>query len=562
MKLTIGKKLIFAFLIIAVLFGTLSGLSLWYLKKIDDSYADLIDRRAKILFHSKDMKASALQQMSSLRDYLLNRNEDGLERFEGASEQLSDLISETLSLVRRDEDKNQLQRLNELGRQFKEGAEQVIALVKTDAREANRKASGEVIPIGRDMEKLADELAEGQQRLVDEVGESNSTMVDSIRNTVLILSIVLFVLSLAIGYGISRIVSKPIVRLANDSRRVASGDLKFELTRVNSKDELGELAESFNRMAGNLRQLISQVAASTEAVAASSEQLTASAEQTNRVTRQISTTIQEVASGADHQAQSVNESMQAVLELSEGARQISDNAQSVSSSASEAADDSSAGNEAIQRAVNQMNFIQETIGSLSEAIRRLGARSQQIGEIVEFITDIASQTNLLALNASIEAARAGEQGRGFAVVAGEIRKLAEQSAHSSREIADVIAAIRHEIESAEQSMEGGAKEVNEGISVVGRAGKSFEQIQRSVNKVATQIQEVAAAAQQMSASTEQIGDSMARIAGIVEESAAGLQQVSASTEEQIASSEEVLSSAGSLSAMAEQLREQIGRFKV
>ncbi|WP_239619031.1 methyl-accepting chemotaxis protein [Cohnella mopanensis] len=562
MRITIGKKMISAFLSIAVLFGVVSGLSLFYLKKIDDSYSDLINRRVQILSNTKDMRASTLQQMSSLRDFLLSQNKDGLDRIDESNKQLSNLISVTLKLVHRDADINQLQNLNELGLQFKKGADQVISLEGKNNEEATKLAASDVIPLGRQMEKLANEIADGQQKLVDEGGKENSLMVDSIRTTVMILSIILFLTALAIGYIISRLISKPIVHIANAAKRIASGDLTSEKMNVKSRDELGEMAESFNRMSQNLRDLILQVGMSAKNVAISSEELTASAEQTNLATLQISSTIQEVASGADNQVKSVNESVQAVNEMSEGAQQIAINAQSVSSSASEAADNSLEGNQAIEQVVNQMNFIHQTIEDLSEVINRLGERSQDIGEIVGFITDIASQTNLLALNASIEAARAGEQGRGFAVVASEIRKLAEQSTQSSQQIAELIASIQQETIAAAQSMEVGTKEVNEGIRVVSRAGTSFEHIQQSVHKVVTQIQEVAAAAQEMSASTEQVGSSMNYISTIVEESATGMQQVSAFTEEQIASAEEVFSSASSLSKMAEQLRDQIGKFKV
>lgn len=562
MRFTIGKKIISAFISIAVLFGIVSGLSLFYLKKIDDSNSDIIRRGEQILSNLKDMRASKLQQMSSLLDFLLNQSNDGLDRLDESNKQLSELINATLRLVQRDVDKNQLQKLNEIGLQFKKGADQVISLEGTNMEAVIKLASSDVIPLGREMEKLANEIADGQQKLVDEDVKENELMVDSVRTTVLIISIIIFLTALTIGYFISRLISKPIVHISYAVKRIASGDLTLEKMDVKSRDEIGELAGSFNQMVQNIRSLILQVGMSAKYVATSSEELTASSKGTNRVTQQISSTILEVASGADNQVKSVNESVQAVNEISEGTQQIAINAQSVSYSASQAADNSLEGNQAIQQVVDQMNFIHQTFEEISGVINRLGESSQDIGEITESITNIASQTNLLALNASIEAARAGEQGRGFAIVASEIRKLAEQSTQSSQQIAKLIANIQQETTAAAQSMEVGTKEVNKGIHVVSKAGISFEHIQQSVHKVVTQIQEVAAASQEMSASTEQIGSSMKYISRIVEESALGMQQVSSFTEEQIASSEEVFTSASSLSKMADQLRDQIGKFKV
>ncbi|WP_187274464.1 methyl-accepting chemotaxis protein [Paenibacillus sp. N3.4] len=562
MKLNIGMKIISGFLIIAILLGIVSLLSLYYLREIDDSYSDLIDRRERILSNSKDMRASTLQQMSSLRDFLLTQNKEGLDKLNQADNDLMELITSTSNLVRRDVDKNDLNKLKELEQQFKKGADQVISLIKVNKEAAIKLANSEVIPIGREIEDLSRKIAEAQQKLVDESSNNNTLMVESIKTTILIISILAFILAILIGLFVSRLISKPIVQIANSAKRIASGDLTLENMKVRSRDEVGELADSFNQMVINLRNLILQVSMSVEHVASSSEELTASAEQTNTATEQICSAIQEVASGTEKQIESMTESVQAVREMSAVAQKIAINAQNVSSTASEAADKSFEGNQAIQKVDIQMNFIHQTIKDLAEVIKGLGDRSQDIGEIVRMITDIASQTNLLALNASIEAARAGEQGRGFAVVANEIRKLAEQSSQSSQQIADLISTIQQETNTATQSMEAGIKEVNEGILVVNIAGTSFDHIEQSVHKVVTQIQEVAIAAQQMSASTEQADSSMNYIFNIVEESASGIQHISASTEEQLAAMEEVFSSASSLSKIAGELQNHIGRFKV
>lgn len=562
MLFTIGRKLVTGFLAIALLLGLVSSLSLYYLQNIDNSYSDLVDRRVVILSNSKDMRASTLQQMSSLRDYLLTQNKDGVDRSVQANVNLTTLIDSTMDKVRREVDKNELHNLYELNQQFKVGSDQVISLLSTNKEAAMKLAMSTVIPIGREMENLANTIADGQQTLVNEGGANNTSMVDSIKRIVLIISIVAFVSAIVIAVSISRLISKPIVLVANSAKRIASGDLTLDKLTVKNRDEVGELAASFNQMVTNLRSLILQVTTSTDQVTASSEEMTASAQLTNLAAEQIASSIQQVVTGTDKQVQRVTETVQAVHDMSASAQQIASLAQSVSFSATEAADKSQEGNQAIQQVVTQMTFIQKTIEDLSGIITGLSQRSQDIEEIVGMIASIASQTNLLALNASIEAARAGEQGKGFAVVASEIRKLAEQSSQSSHQIASLISTIQHETHDAAQSMEDGIKEVNEGILVVNIAGTSFEHIELSVLRVATQIQEVAAAAEQMSANTEQVGYAMDDISKIVEESSSGIQHVSASTEEQLASMEEVLSSSSSLSKMSEELQNQLLRFKI
>ncbi|BCJ86548.1 hypothetical protein skT53_15330 [Effusibacillus dendaii] len=220
------------------------------------------------------------------------------------------------------------------------------------------------------------------------------------------------------------------------------------------------------------------------------------------------------------------------------------------------------GNQAIRTAISQMNSIQNTVSGLAKVITGLGERSQEIGQIVEAITSIASQTNLLALNAAIEAARAGEHGRGFAVVADEVRKLAEQSSISAQQISELIATIQEETNKAVESMERGTKEVSEGITAVNLAGESFEQIGHSITDVSSQMQEVSAASKQMSTNSQQVIKSIDTISEITESTAAGAQNVSAASEEQLATMEEITASANALAQMAEELQKIVMKFKV
>jgi methyl-accepting chemotaxis protein len=262
------------------------------------------------------------------------------------------------------------------------------------------------------------------------------------------------------------------------------------------------------------------------------------------------------------EVQSVEGASQVMNEMSSGVKQIADHSQVVSSTASHVLKKAAQGEEAIQTTVKQMTAINQTVSGLASVVTRLGDHSKEISQIIEVITGISAQTNLLALNAAIEAARAGEHGKGFAVVADEVRKLAEQSALSAKQISELINTIQEETNLAVQSMETATKEVVLGINVVNMAGSSFEQIQEGINEVTTQIQEVASSVQQMSAGTEQMVESMNVINEVSETIASGTQEVSAATEEQLASMEEITSAGISLSDMAEELQTLIGKFKI
>ncbi|MEO2214949.1 methyl-accepting chemotaxis protein [Paenibacillus amylolyticus] len=396
----------------------------------------------------------------------------------------------------------------------------------------------------------------------DAATNESVVMAENTFNVILAVTIFAFLLAVFIAFFIASIISRPIKKMNEAAMAIANGDLTGETIVLKNKDELGTLAASFNTMSGNLRSMIESVSMTSEQVAASSEELLASAEQNTQASEQISQTVEELAVGTSDQVDIVKRSSQAMNEMALGSEQIAELAQSVSVSAVDAANQSSEGNMIIQQAVEQMGSVRNSIASLTELVTGLGERSAEIGTITEVINNIARQTNLLALNAAIEAARAGEHGRGFAVVAGEVRKLAEESSTSAQRITDLVQLIQKDTDHAVQAVKVNSSETEAGIEMVTAAGQAFEQISDAVNKVAGEIQEVSAGSEEMSASTTEVVGYVSQISNIAGEAAGGVHNVSAATQQQLASMEEIASSAGSLSKMAEELQEQINKFKV
>lgn len=381
--------------------------------------------------------------------------------------------------------------------------------------------------------------------------------------TVIVFSIVMVLIIFLIWFTVNRMVKRPLDRLIASANQIASGDLNIKFGKeLKSKDEVGHLARAFYDMTENLKQLIGKINDSAQQVAASAQQLTAGAEQTTQASQHIVETVQEVAVGSERQVSSVEESAKVIEEMSVGVEKISDSARNVSSTVLQASEVAFEGNQSIQTVMRQMNSINNTVLDLHQMVKRLGERSQEIGQIVQVITGIAEQTNLLALNAAIEAARAGENGRGFSVVADEVRKLAVQSASSGQQITQLVETIQEETNVAILSMEDGTKEVAEGISVVNTAGESFQRIQESIDDVVEQIHSVSAAVKQMSAGTGRVVDSIKLIAEIAEETAGNTQLVSASTQEQLASMNEIADSSLALNGMAEELQSLVLNFKM
>ena len=561
MKFTIGTKLLSGFLSIALLLVATSGVSFYFIKQIDSSYSDLVDRRSVALKQAIQIENLASREISNLRGILLQ--EEGAEQaFREVVQELDEKIAQTGTLVRSEENIANLKKLSDLNRQVSEKSEQVIELAERNPTEALAYATKEAFPLAREIRDLAGHISQNQQAQMDEGSRTNTETVRTVVSTVLITSVAAVGLAVIIGYLVSRMISKPVVQLSRFAARIANGDLTAEPLVVKHRDEIGDLVRTFNRMTDNLRELIRNVDRSAEQVAAASESLTVSAEQTTSATEQIAVSIQEVASGAEAQVDGLEECARAMQEMTSGIQQVAESASAVSEAASATRQEAKRGNEALQDVVAQMKVIHDAVTDTSNVVKRLEERSGEIDEITQAIAAISSQTNILAMNAAIEAARAGEQGRGFSVVASEVKKLAEQSKQSADQIAKLIQDIKDDTMKAASAMERGAREVTEGLSVVDVTKEGFENIWRSVEKVAEQIQETSAVAQQMSASVEEVNASMENIAHLAKESTNYAQSVAGASEEQLASIEEVTTSAESLSQMAVELRSLIHKFKV
>ncbi|MEK4031423.1 methyl-accepting chemotaxis protein [Pseudobacillus sp. FSL P4-0506] len=560
MNFTIGKKLMIGFLSVAILLGIISFVSYYNIKQIDDSYTDLVDRRSAILSNAKDIKMSAAQEIAGLRGVLLQ--EEGAAEF--LSESIINLnkkINITSNLIKREEDKDLLNELTNMNEEFESKSSDIVTLMKTNKAEAQRFANEEVIPLAIEIENTADALQQGQAKLMEEGSKTNTELVNTSVRTVLILSITALVLAIIIGTIITRIITNPILSLAKGAESIASGDLTQEDIQVKYKDEIGQLANSFNQMKMNLRELIHQVNSNIKQVAATSEELSASAEETSRATEQISGAIQEVASSSEKQVSSAVESAQAIDEISRGMDQAASSIQSMKNLTAAANEKASIGNTVVIQTVDQMNLVQDSTTKSSTVVNALGEKSREIGQIVELITQVATQTNLLALNAAIEAARAGENGKGFAVVADEVRKLAEESAHAAGQIRDLIQEIQTEADKAVRSINDSTTIVQDGIKMVDQTGEAFRDIVQSIEQMAAESQGVSVIVEQVNSSSQNMVGMAKNISNVVEQSTGNIQSIAASAEEQNAAMEEVSSSAEVLSEMARELKEVISRFK-
>jgi methyl-accepting chemotaxis protein len=356
----------------------------------------------------------------------------------------------------------------------------------------------------------------------------------SLLATALVVALLLTLLAVSVRQWVTR----PIGKLVRQTERYAAGDFSDVDTRPwqgpRPDDEVALLSHGVQGMAASLHNLLSAVATSAREIGAASTQVDAAAEH--------------IAQGADEISGKTTAVATAEVEMSATSGDIAQNCLLAANAANNATASAQSGTEVVRKTVAVMHLIAEKVHESAKTVEHLGARGEQIGQIIGTIGDIADQTNLLALNAAIEAARAGEQGLGFAVVADEVRALAERTSRATHEIGEMIKSIQSETREAVASMEQGVRQVEAGTAEAAKSGEALTGIMEQISAVSMQVNQIATAAEQQSATTGQISDNIQQITEVVEATAAGAHQSAAA--------------AAHLKGNADELQRLVGQFKL
>jgi methyl-accepting chemotaxis protein len=297
---------------------------------------------------------------------------------------------------------------------------------------------------------------------------------------------------------------------------ISGGDLtarmvgEYKNNYANYQKQINNVGESLENVVRKVTDAVAATASASSQISASSEEMAAGSQEQSAQTGEVATAVEQMTS--------------TILETSKNADNAAQNAKNAGKLAKE-------GGRVVDETVNGMVRIADVVKKSAETVQALGKNSDQIGEIVQVIDDIADQTNLLALNAAIEAARAGEQGRGFAVVADEVRKLAERTTKATKEIAGMIKQIQKDTGDAVVSMQQGTIEVENGKQLADKAGESLKEIIKGADEVVDIITQVATASQEQSAAAEQISQNIESINNVTHQSAAGAQQIARAAED-------------------------------
>lgn len=499
---------------------------------------DANEQRRALLINIEAARYSWANVMSGLRTFLAFRQQSALAEvnlYLGGMASAMERIQQQEDLLSLDQ-ADALEQIIPLKDDFTGLFGQLVAIHggdawRTDAHLIRTEIGPLLDRVGDKLQKLVSGLRTRMKTtsdgLVSEVGTTNTLV-----GTVLVFGLVL---GGVIAWGILKMIIVPIQAALDAMADIVGGD--GDLTRRlddSSRDEIGKLANGFNRFAGMVHHIIKEMRGYTEQLSHSADRLSIVTEETSR--------------GADRQQHQTDDVVAAVNELAATGQEVARNTAEAAEAAQNAENASSEGRAVVGKTIDAIDALAGEIVQAGEVVNRLESDSVAIGGVLDVIRGIAEQTNLLALNAAIEAARAGEQGRGFAVVADEVRTLASRTQESTAEIQTMIERLQAGSQEAVKVMNKSKENADFTVEQAAQAGASLQAISEAVTVINQMNVQIATAAEEQNAVAENINQSVVTISEITEQTAAGAQQTASASNE--------------LNQLSEQLSGIVKQFKV
>lgn len=487
-----------------------------------------------VLNADRDLYQARVAEMG----YLLGRDRDkALASFEENAQQAFDRMQKYRQLMDAyPEILSKLSQFDSTFRQWKSTAQNVFQLVdagkQQQALALNKGDSAATFGKLRDLYDIAGEALDKQAH---DTNALLSAEAEQHLAWITIIAVVVIALAGFATYLVPKLLVQSIEQLTQRICEISEGDGDLTL-RIQSKrrDELGLLAQSFNGFIDKLEELIKQIRSGTVSLSHNSSTLKESAQRSQSLT--------------DQQCNAINVIAAAVHEFSTSTREVADNVQATAEETRSTVEITERGVVVIENSVTQIQSLADSVSNVAEAIENLSVESERIASVLDVIKGIAEQTNLLALNAAIEAARAGEQGRGFAVVADEVRVLASKTQQSTEEIQEMIERLQSGVKQAVVSINDGSNKVESSVELVSSTQSLLGDIKQSASTVNDMATQIAAAAEQQSQVTEDISQN--------------LSQLNDQNQLNKEISEENQGLSVGFSNMADELHEDVQRFKV
>ncbi|CAH2031152.1 methyl-accepting chemotaxis protein [Trichlorobacter ammonificans] len=543
-RLTVGVRLLTAFLIMAGLTAVVGGVGIWDIDRMNSMADQIYENELMGISYIKEANIHLVAMDRAQKNMLLaseaKERTAFRDRIEARRRLMQENIEKAKPLFYSEAGRQLMAKFSAAWDEYLPHGTRVTELALSEELQQSRSSVALSKGIGREkldkVDDLMTELARLKEQNAQEFSAATTALYQKSRLFMILLSLGSIVFGIIFGILITRGLTRQLggepAYISDIAQQVANGDLTIRFA-TNDKPATGVYAAMKTMVAG-LQELIAKTVDVSSGIASASHQLHATAEQIATGAEEVAAQAGTVATASEEMAATSNDIAQNCSMAAEASQQSTAAAQS--------------GAVVVQETITGMELIAEHVRGTARTIATLGSRSEQIGNIVGTIEDIADQTNLLALNAAIEAARAGEQGRGFAVVADEVRALAERTTKATREIGEMIKAIQKETQEAVKAMESGVHEVEKGAASSQKSGQALQEILQRISEVSLQVSQIATAAEEQTATTSEVTTNVQQITDVVHQTASG--------------AEETAAAASQLARQAQDLQALINRFKV